>query len=353
MLLNNWGDLPCFAHTLQLAVNAGLSLAMLKRLSGMCRKIVGHFKHSAVAMGALRERQKSMNIPQHCLIQDVTTRSNSTYFMYERLAEQRWAIYAVIHDEQVTSSKYRYLDLNSDQWDLLSQMAVVLKPLQIATTALCKEQNIDTPVVNGLLKCHLKNDDKDLVALKRFKETVSDELQRRFSVSPESVAVIAAAVDPRYHQLTFLSIEKKREVHHVLQDKVETLYKELDTESEETDSSAVPQAKRRKQSNDSGMSFLLGATTSTQDKHPSWKDEFVLFVRVPQLHHDEDALVWWRVNEPRFPTIAKIAKSYLCCPATSVPSERIFSTAGNVITNKRCSLTPDNADMLIFLNKNL
>ena len=44
-LLNNWGDLLCFAHTLQLAVNAGLSLAILNRLSGMCRKIVGHFKH--------------------------------------------------------------------------------------------------------------------------------------------------------------------------------------------------------------------------------------------------------------------------------------------------------------------
>ena len=51
----------------------------------------------------------------------------------------------------------------------------------------------------------------------------------------------------------------------------------------------------------------------------------------------------------RFPTLAKLARHYLCVPATSVPAERIFSIAGLVISNKRSSLTPENADMLTFL----
>ena len=55
----------------------------------------------------------------------------------------------------------------------------------------------------------------------------------------------------------------------------------------------------------------------------------------------------------RFPTLAKLARHYLCVPATSVPAERIFLIAGLVISNKRSSLTPENADMLIFLSKNL
>ena len=38
--------------------------------------------------------------------------------------------------------------------------------------------------------------------------------------------------------------------------------------------------------------------------------------------------------------------------ATSVPSERLFSSAGNVITQKRNSLLPENADKLIFLFEN-
>lgn len=42
----------------------------------------------------------------------------------------------------------------------------------------------------------------------------------------------------------------------------------------------------------------------------------------------------------------------LCVPETSVPAEQVFSIAGPTITYERCSLSPDNANMLIFLQKN-
>ena len=77
------------------------------------------------------------------------------------------------------------------------------------------------------------------------------------------------------------------------------------------------------------------------------------FQNEPQTHHDFDALVWWKMNSKRFPILARLAKRYLCVPATSIPAERIFSTARLVVSNKRSSLTPENADMLIFVNKNL
>ena len=79
--------------------------------------------------------------------------------MLERLLEQRWAIYGVLHDETVSKPDHKSLDLKDEQWELMSQLVVVLKPLQVATTALCEEHNVSVslvyPVVYGLLKKHL------------------------------------------------------------------------------------------------------------------------------------------------------------------------------------------------------
>ena len=103
-LVGEWDYLGCFGHTLQLAVNAGLNLNPLSCLLAAAHKLVGHFKHSVAAVAFLNNKQKAMNVPEHRLIQDVSTRWNSTYFIMERLAEQRWTTYAVLHDELVSHS---------------------------------------------------------------------------------------------------------------------------------------------------------------------------------------------------------------------------------------------------------
>ena len=84
-----WEDVPCFAHTLQLVVTTGLELSQVSRLTAVGRKVVEHFKHSVVAMTSLKDKQQQLNLLQHHLIQDVATKWNSTYFMMERLLEQR------------------------------------------------------------------------------------------------------------------------------------------------------------------------------------------------------------------------------------------------------------------------
>ena len=64
-------------------------------------------------------------------------------------------------------------------------------------------------------------------------------------------------------------------------------------------------------------------------------------------------LQWWRENSSKYPYLAKLAKFMLSVPATSVASERVFSTAGDVVTATRSALSPDLVDQLIFLKKNL
>ncbi len=64
-------------------------------------------------------------------------------------------------------------------------------------------------------------------------------------------------------------------------------------------------------------------------------------------------ILWWNQQKDTFPTLFKLARRYLSVPGSSVPSEKVFSAAGNIITNKRASPNDETTSMLIFLNANL
>ena len=67
----------------------------------------------------------------------------------------------------------------------------------------------------------------------------------------------------------------------------------------------------------------------------------------------DDPLKWWATNQHSYPRcMSHLARKYLAIPASSVPSERIFSLTGNLVNKKRSQLSPENIDRLVFLNKN-
>jgi hypothetical protein len=50
-------------------------------------------------------------------------------------------------------------------------------------------------------------------------------------------------------------------------------------------------------------------------------------------------LDWWRDHSKAMPLIAQVARHILAIPATSAPSERVFSTAGRVSGRKRARMS--------------
>jgi hypothetical protein len=66
---------------------------------------------------------------------------------------------------------------------------------------------------------------------------------------------------------------------------------------------------------------------------------------------DCDVYKWW--HQRKTSRLYKQAMKYLVIPATSCPSERIFSTAGYILNQKRTRLTGHHVDQLLFLNQNL
>ena len=62
---------------------------------------------------------------------------------------------------------------------------------------------------------------------------------------------------------------------------------------------------------------------------------------------------YWQQKKVLYPILAKMAIKYLSIPAASTASERLFSTARNIISDQCNCLDPDRTEMLLFLNKNL
>ena len=71
------------------------------------------------------------------------------------------------------------------------------------------------------------------------------------------------------------------------------------------------------------------------------------------IGHDGDPLVWWRVHHKHYPILWRLAEMYLAIPASSAPSERAFSMAGNIITVKRCRMSTENLEDVLFLQANI
>lgn len=68
---------------------------------------------------------------------------------------------------------------------------------------------------------------------------------------------------------------------------------------------------------------------------------------------DQDPLLWWKSHEQAFPSLSRLAAKYLGITASSVPSERIFSKAGELVSQRRNRLKGDHVNILLFLNKNI
>lgn len=77
--------------------------------------------------------------------------------------------------------------------------------------------------------------------------------------------------------------------------------------------------------------------------------ELSLFLKNGVISLDSNPLEWWQKHEQIYPTLAKIARRFLGVVATSVPSERLFSKSGNMVTEKRNRLSGEKLEKMLFL----
>lgn len=68
---------------------------------------------------------------------------------------------------------------------------------------------------------------------------------------------------------------------------------------------------------------------------------------------DDDILEFWMKQQHLFPTLATIVMDIYSIPASNTTVERLFSSAGDTITDRRTNLSTEKVNKLLFLKKNL
>jgi hypothetical protein len=75
--------------------------------------------------------------------------------------------------------------------------------------------------------------------------------------------------------------------------------------------------------------------------------EIERYLDLPQMNSSIDLINWWENQKTSFSSLYKMAIDILNIPATSVPSEQIFSKAGEVVSKSRNRLSKDSIQALM------
>lgn len=175
-----------------------------------------HFKRTELASTKLKMKQEQINVKKNALIQDVSTRWNSTFHMIERLLEQHWALTATLSDPKVIPRGKRYFDLKPEQWELFEELNQGLAPFETATVDLSGQQYTTISglpqVVKGLTRA-VHQSQFETSSGKSFITSAEKGITQRWgsictiSADKENPVILAAALDPRYRNLKFLTPE--------------------------------------------------------------------------------------------------------------------------------------------------
>ncbi|XP_050052894.1 zinc finger BED domain-containing protein 4-like [Aphis gossypii] len=180
----------------------------------------------------------------------------------------------------------------------------------------------------------------------------------------------ATLLDPRYKKAAFESNSNVETAQQEVQYEVAELlrnrmlgtnneYMEVISTGQQTSIQSVftvSSVSTSSTENENLLDYLQAKVTTIRSETTDTSTAVTLvrqYMDLPYLNLKEDPMQFWKNHFSVLDPLSELALKYACIPATSVPSERIFSKAGQIVSQRRNRLSPKNVNILIFLNKNL
>ncbi|KAK0141185.1 Zinc finger BED domain-containing protein 1 [Merluccius polli] len=213
-------------------------------------------------------------------------------------------------------------------------MHKALHPFQELTDALSGEEYVSVsylkPVLHLLRTKTLVEEPKDVEFTKPIKFRALHYLDEYSDPDTQELLDAASFLDPRV------------KMHYISQENIPAIKERMTQRWNTQQERELDEASTRKTKKSLGSYFksaaLASATTpaSFVQLDNTIKAELDNYLMTPAIDGEEAPLspylAWWKLHQFNFLRLSSQAHRYLCIPATSSLSERLFSTGGNIVT---------------------
>ncbi|VEN52293.1 unnamed protein product [Callosobruchus maculatus] len=339
--------LPCFAHTLNLVASRIIEDPAVKQILEKIKSIVTYFKQSVSAADQLRAAQNSDTKLK--LIQSVPTRWNSTFYMVERFLELSQVVTPILL-KNLTSPSI----CSAAEMQVCRELIFILKPIEQVSKEVSGEKYLTCSKIIPMANC-LKNKILKLELLspeiEQLKQTVVSEISKRFgAIEDNHILSLSTLLDPRFKKIHFCNPSACARAINSL-DKLLKCNAQMGS-SRQREISQEQETISTQENTDSIWSYHKELATSQKSLLVSNNNEMSFdlkaYLNLPTVPLKSNPISFW--SNYNSSDLATLAKRYLSIVGSSVPSERIFSQAGNILTQTRNRLNGKHLSQLLFLH---
>ncbi|KAJ8333549.1 hypothetical protein SKAU_G00415570 [Synaphobranchus kaupii] len=287
--------------------------------------------------------------------QDCITRWNSTYDMLKSFLQCKDAIISTLAITNASVSP-----LSQEEWSILQEVCTILEPFQEVTVEISAESYVTASKVILLAKGLQRvtaNYQRSVTVTQQASDLVNSlcaNMAGRFHrMEYNHTLGDAAVLDPRFKKVAFGDATAADEAFQ----RIATAAGRVTLSSSEPSQQPGQQegAGSAAQGSVVWSHFYdrVAGAVSTRNPTADAIMEVRSYLEEPLLPKSSDPLKWWESRATVYPRLSKLMAERLCIVATSVPSERIFSKTGQIVSERRNRIKPSKVRELAFLNANL
>ena len=357
----------CFAHieskACQKALKRSKSLELVRK---KLRKISRKSNKSPKFKRNVKKEQKNRQIKVIAIKQEVVTRFTSTKIMFDSFLPSE-AGEEIVPDEAkknieainaamkgcLPAKEYKKLEITEKDTAMILNTLPTLKILEEGITKLGGEKFSTGSIVLTFLSrflVFLDGDEEDPTYLRTFKKKLQKEMIKRCHDNLNiKVLALSSFCDMRYSRLKFLDTLQKYKVTKITK---EDIVNEFKTELEMLNNDHMEQDMEPKQKKVKKMKSFLDDDDDEGDENSDGRSaasQLESYMKEVPIKSRECPGPLWRLNQTKYPDIARLARKYLAVQGTSTPAERVMSDMGIILNKKRLAMTDENFRMLMYL----